>query len=54
LKRLNPITPILEDPAITPISEGSAGDLSDLSLNKILEGKTRHIAARMFFEVLVS
>ncbi|KAK7334781.1 hypothetical protein VNO80_26545 [Phaseolus coccineus] len=44
LKRLNPITPILEDPA---------GDLSDLSLNRILEGKTRHIAARMFFEVLV-
>ncbi|BAT93020.1 hypothetical protein VIGAN_07190500 [Vigna angularis var. angularis] len=53
LKRLNPITPILEDPAITPISEASTGDLSDLSLNKILEGKTRHIAARMFFEVLV-
>ncbi|ESW21067.1 hypothetical protein PHAVU_005G038800 [Phaseolus vulgaris] len=44
LKRLNPITPILED---------SAGDLSDLSLNRILEGKTRHTAARMFFEVLV-
>jgi len=44
LKRLNPITPILEDPA---------GDLPDLSLNRILEGKTRHIAARMFYEVLV-
>jgi len=44
---LHPINPILED---------SAGDqdLPDLSLNKILEGKTRAIAARMFFEVLVS
>ncbi|CAJ1958400.1 unnamed protein product [Sphenostylis stenocarpa] len=44
LKTLNPITPILEEPA---------GDQSHLSLNKILEGKTRHTAARMFFEVLV-
>lgn len=44
---LHPINPILED---------SAGDqdLPDLSLNQILEGKTRAIAARMFFEVLVS
>ncbi|XP_068499058.1 sister chromatid cohesion 1 protein 1-like isoform X3 [Phaseolus vulgaris] len=43
---LHPINPILED---------SAGDqdLPDLSLNQILEGKTRAIAARMFFEVLV-
>ncbi|XP_027342226.1 sister chromatid cohesion 1 protein 3 [Abrus precatorius] len=41
LKRLSPITPILEDP------------VGDLSLNKILEGKTRKVSARMFFEILV-
>ncbi|RDX59867.1 Sister chromatid cohesion 1 protein 3, partial [Mucuna pruriens] len=41
LERLASITPILEEPA------------GDLSLNNILKGKTRHIAARMFFEVLV-
>ncbi|XP_061345461.1 sister chromatid cohesion 1 protein 3 [Gastrolobium bilobum] len=40
LKRHSPITPILEDP------------VGDLSLNKILEGKTRKHSARMFFEVL--
>ncbi|TKY49548.1 Sister chromatid cohesion 1 protein 3 [Spatholobus suberectus] len=41
LERLSSITPILEEPA------------GDLCLNKILKGKTRHVAARMFFEVLV-
>ncbi|XP_054813722.1 sister chromatid cohesion 1 protein 3-like isoform X1 [Prosopis cineraria] len=41
LRNLSPISPIVEDPA------------EDLSLNKILEGKTRKIAARMFFETLV-
>ncbi|KAL2330871.1 hypothetical protein Fmac_018452 [Flemingia macrophylla] len=41
LEKLSTITPILEEPA------------RDLSLNKILNGKTKHIAARMFFEVLV-
>ncbi|KAJ1434385.1 Winged helix DNA-binding domain superfamily [Sesbania bispinosa] len=41
LKTHSPITPILEDPA------------GDLNLNKILEGKTRKLSARMFFEVLV-
>ncbi|KAL5549731.1 hypothetical protein UlMin_004962 [Ulmus minor] len=35
---------------ITPISEGTSGDLS---LNKILEGKRRNLCARMFFETLV-
>ncbi|KAH9710271.1 Sister chromatid cohesion 1 protein 3 [Citrus sinensis] len=34
---------------ITPSSEGS----TDLSLNKILQGKTRKLCARMFFETLV-
>ncbi|XVF22992.1 hypothetical protein REPUB_Repub12eG0218600 [Reevesia pubescens] len=34
----------------TPLSEDGHGDLS---LNKILEGKTRKICARMFFETLV-
>lgn len=42
LKDYSPCTPISEVPA------------EDFSLNKILEGKTRKIAARMFFEVLVS
>ncbi|XP_028774366.1 sister chromatid cohesion 1 protein 3 [Neltuma alba] len=41
LKNLSPISPIAEDPT------------EDLSLNKILEGKTRRISARMFFETLV-
>ncbi|XP_059431521.1 sister chromatid cohesion 1 protein 3 isoform X2 [Corylus avellana] len=41
LRRHSPINPISED-----LSE-------DLSLNKILEGKTRKICARMFFETLV-
>ncbi|GAU43219.1 hypothetical protein TSUD_301060 [Trifolium subterraneum] len=41
LKDYSPCTPIPEHPA------------EDLSLNKILDGKTRKIAARMFFEVLV-
>lgn len=36
---------------INPISEGLS---EDLSLNKTLEGKTRKICARMFFETLVS
>jgi len=40
-ERLSSISPILEEPA------------GDLSLNKILKGKTKNIAARMFFEVLV-
>ncbi|GKV08532.1 hypothetical protein SLEP1_g20147 [Rubroshorea leprosula] len=35
---------------ITAISENSSGDLS---LNKILEGKTRKLCARMFYETLV-
>lgn len=42
LKDYSPCTPIPEQPA------------EDFSLNKMLEGKTRKIAARMFFEVLVS
>ncbi|CAK8564712.1 unnamed protein product [Lathyrus sativus] len=41
LKDYSPCTPIPEQPA------------EDFSLNKMLEGKTRKIAARMFFEVLV-
>nr|KYP32863.1 Sister chromatid cohesion 1 protein 3 [Cajanus cajan] len=41
LEKLSTITPILEEPA------------GDLSLNKILKGRTKHVAARMFFEVLV-
>ncbi|EOX96748.1 Cohesin subunit rad21, putative isoform 1 [Theobroma cacao] len=41
LKKQSPITPISEDLH------------RDLSLNKILEGKTRKICARMFFETLV-
>ncbi|KAK2443730.1 hypothetical protein P8452_21894 [Trifolium repens] len=41
LRDYSPCTPIPEQPA------------EDLSLNKILDGKTRKIAARMFFEVLV-
>ncbi|KAK7268160.1 hypothetical protein RIF29_20847 [Crotalaria pallida] len=41
LKRHSPITPIMEEPA------------KDLNLKKILEGKTRKLSARMFFEVLV-
>ncbi|KAG8485071.1 hypothetical protein CXB51_021204 [Gossypium anomalum] len=41
LKSHSPITPISEDGHI------------DLSLNKILEGKTRKICARMFFETVV-
>ncbi|OIV89632.1 hypothetical protein TanjilG_14158 [Lupinus angustifolius] len=41
LKNHSPITPIMEEPA------------EDLSLNKILQGKTRKLSARMFFEVLV-
>ncbi|PPD74266.1 hypothetical protein GOBAR_DD28813 [Gossypium barbadense] len=41
LKSHSPITPIPEDGHI------------DLSLNKILEGKTRKICARMFFETVV-
>ncbi|XP_022734391.1 sister chromatid cohesion 1 protein 3-like [Durio zibethinus] len=36
--------------SLSPLSEDSHGDLS---LNKILEGKTRKICARMFFETLV-
>lgn len=43
LKNLSPISPIAENPAE-----------DDLSLNKILEGKTRRISSRMFFETLVS
>ncbi|KAK4253664.1 hypothetical protein QN277_010310 [Acacia crassicarpa] len=43
LKNLSPISPIAENPA----------DSEDLSLNKILEGKTRRISARMFYETLV-
>ncbi|KAF2319410.1 hypothetical protein GH714_015604 [Hevea brasiliensis] len=35
---------------ITPVSEDYSGDLS---LNKILQGKTRKLCARMFFETLV-
>lgn len=35
---------------VTPSSEDLYGDLS---LNKILEGKTRKLCARMFFETLV-
>ena len=42
LQNHSPINPISEDPSM------------ELSLNKILEGKTRKIAARMFFETLVS
>lgn len=42
LKNHSPISPIAEDPG------------EDLSLNKILEGKTRKLSARMFFETLVS
>jgi hypothetical protein len=42
LRDYSPCTPIPEQPA------------EELSLNKILDGKTRKIAARMFFEVLVS
>ncbi|PHT26958.1 hypothetical protein CQW23_33436 [Capsicum baccatum] len=34
---------------VTPISE----DTGDLSLNTILEGKTKKICARMFYEALV-
>ncbi|XP_021656671.2 sister chromatid cohesion 1 protein 3 isoform X2 [Hevea brasiliensis] len=34
---------------ITPVSEDHFGDLS---LNKILQGKTRKLCARMFFEIL--
>ncbi|KAM3686246.1 hypothetical protein ACJW31_11G183600 [Castanea mollissima] len=41
LKRHSPIDPISEDLS------------GDLSLNKILEGKTRKLCARMFFETLV-
>ncbi|KAE9621477.1 putative rad21/Rec8-like protein [Lupinus albus] len=41
LKNHSPITPIMEEPA------------EDLSLNKILKGKTRKLSARMFYEVLV-
>ncbi|PON41418.1 Rad21/Rec8-like protein [Trema orientale] len=41
LKRLSPIT---------PNSEAVSGDLS---LNKLLQGKTRRLCARMFFETLV-
>ncbi|CAI8595754.1 unnamed protein product [Vicia faba] len=41
LRDYSPCTPIPEQPA------------EDFSLNKMLEGKTRKIAARMFFEVLV-
>ncbi|XVF79586.1 hypothetical protein PTKIN_Ptkin15bG0001100 [Pterospermum kingtungense] len=41
LKRCSPITPLSGD------AQG------DLSLSKILEGKTRKISARMFFETLV-
>lgn len=41
LQNHSPINPISEDPSM------------ELSLNKILEGKTRKIAARMFFETLV-
>ncbi|KAK8506490.1 hypothetical protein V6N12_034219 [Hibiscus sabdariffa] len=40
LKSHSPITPISEDGHF------------DLSLNKILEGKTRKICARMFYETL--
>ncbi|OAY54709.1 sister chromatid cohesion 1 protein 3 isoform X2 [Manihot esculenta] len=35
---------------VTPVSEDHSGDLS---LNKILQGKTRKLCARMFFETLV-
>lgn len=35
---------------ITPISENSS---EDLSLNKLLKGKTRKLCARLFFETLV-
>ncbi|CAL0326279.1 unnamed protein product [Lupinus luteus] len=41
LKKCSPITPIMEESA------------EDLNLNKILEGKTRKLSARMFFEILV-
>lgn len=41
LKRHSPIDPISEDLS------------GDLSLNKILEGKTRKLCARMFFGTLV-
>ena len=37
--------------SVTPISEDLSGDLI---LNKLLEGKTRKVCARMFFETLVS
>ncbi|PSS24484.1 Sister chromatid cohesion 1 protein [Actinidia chinensis var. chinensis] len=36
--------------SVTPISEDLSGDLI---LNKLLEGKTRKVCARMFFETLV-
>ncbi|CAL0310809.1 unnamed protein product [Lupinus luteus] len=41
LKNHSPITPIMEEPA------------GDLSLKKILQGKTKKLSARMFYEVLV-
>ncbi|XP_015571019.1 sister chromatid cohesion 1 protein 3 [Ricinus communis] len=41
LKRNSPITPVSEDLS------------GDLSLNRILQGKTRKLCARMFFETLV-
>ncbi|KAK7257360.1 hypothetical protein RIF29_31281 [Crotalaria pallida] len=41
LKRHSPITPIMEEA------------VEVLNLNKLLEGKTRKLSARMFFEVLV-
>ncbi|XP_051145229.1 sister chromatid cohesion 1 protein 3-like [Andrographis paniculata] len=37
----------------TPASSSAAESSEDLSLNKILEGKTRKICARMFYQALV-
>lgn len=36
--------------SVTPITESAS---EDLSLNKLLKGKTRTLCARMFFETLV-
>lgn len=38
----------------SPTNPNSEDPYTDLSLKKILEGKTKKIAARMFFETLVS
>ncbi|GKV46849.1 hypothetical protein SLEP1_g53810 [Rubroshorea leprosula] len=48
--RTRAVAQYLKQSPITAISENSSGDLS---LNKILEGKTRKLCARMFYETLV-